>query len=198
MGLDKRLVFEYDDEGISLYISYEGKSILYKSWKIIGAMIHNNLFTEKPFLDRRVEQFADYVYATFDEDRKQGRMKSFGDYYYPAMVSVCTDVKFRFLSEGYSDSPDAVEYGKTSMLSTMETDFYKGKSIKNAGSFKEASMCAHPLGQCAEQHAANDLLQQKGASYLDVKTDIFFSKAVRPVSGKEYDPCPNCKKLFNL
>lgn len=158
----------------------------------------NNLFRDKALLDKRVETFADYVYATFDDDRIHGRMKSFEQYYFPAMVSVCTDVNSSFHAEGFADSPDAHEYGKTSMLSTMEADFFQRKSIKSADAFKKASLCAHPLGQCAEQHAANDLLQFRGATYLNIKTDIFFSKAVRPVGGIVFDPCDNCKKLFDL
>ena len=158
----------------------------------------NNSFQGKSLLDKRVEQFSDFVYATFDDDRIHGRMKSFGDYYYPAMVSVCTDADSRFQSEGFADTPKAEEYGKTSLLNTMETDFFKGRRIKDADSFKKASLCTFPLGQCAEQHAVNDLLLQRGAAYLNIKTDIFFSKAIRPVNGKVFDPCDNCKKLFDL
>ena len=158
----------------------------------------NNSFSGKHLLDKRVEKFADYVYATFDDDRTQGRMKSFGEYYYPAMVSVCTDVNSRFASEGFADSPDVYEYSKTSLLSEMEADFYQRRRIKDTDAFKKASLCTHPLGQCAEQHAANDLLRQRGAAYLNIKKDIFFSKAVRPVNGKVFDPCDNCKKLFDL
>lgn len=158
----------------------------------------NNSFIGKPDLDSRVDQYADYVYATFDSDRINGKMKSFGDYYYPAMVSVCSDINSKFQSEGFSYSPKVDEYGRTSMLRTMEADFYHGKRIKDTDSFKKASLSTHPLGQCAEQHAANDLLQQKGAAYMDIKKDIFFSKAVRPVNRRECDPCSNCKKLFDL
>ena len=159
----------------------------------------NDSFSGKTILDNRVEQFADSVFATFDQDRIHGRMKSFGgEYYYPAMVSVCTDVNSRFPSEGLADSPDADEYGKTSMLRTMEADLYQGRRIKDADAFKEASLCIHPLGQCAEQHAANSLLQQDGAAYLNIKKDIFFSKSVRPLNMKEFPPCDNCKKLFDL
>ena len=158
----------------------------------------NDSFHGKTLLDKRVEQFADSVYATFDDDRIHGRMKSFGEYYYPAMVLVCTDANFKFPSEGFADSPDADEYSKTSMLSTMEADFYQSRRIKDADGFKKASLCIHPLGQCAEQHAANDLLKMKGAANLNIKKDIFFSKAVRPVNMKDFPPCDNCKKLFDL
>ncbi len=158
----------------------------------------NNSFPGKPYLDERVERFADLVYATFDNDRVNGMMKSFGDYYFPAMVSVCTDVNFNFLSEGFADSPDVNEYKKTSMLNTMEVDFYQRRRIKGVDDFKNVSLCKHPLGQCAEQHAANDLLQTKKTENLDIKRDIFFSKAVRPVNMIEFSPCDNCKKLFDL
>jgi len=77
---------------------------------------NNNTFPVKPYLDVQVDKYADYVYATFEYDRINGRMKSFGDFYYPAMVSVCTDICNQFLSEGFADSPKADEYGKTSLL----------------------------------------------------------------------------------
>lgn len=161
-------------------------------------MKQNNTFPNKPFLDNRVDQFADYVYATFDDDRINGRMKSFGDYYYPAMVSVCSDASCRHLSEGFADSPNAAEYRKTSILGTMEAVFFQKQSIKDTDAFKKASLCTHPLGQCSEQHAANNLLQMRGAANLDIKKDIFFSKAVRPVNMRVFPPCDNCQKLFDL
>lgn len=158
----------------------------------------NKSFPGKPSLDKRVEQFADLVYATFDDDRINGRMKSFGEYYYPAMVSVCTDVSSRLHSEGFADTPDVNEYRKTSMLSTMEADFYQRRRIMDIDDFKKVSLCRHPLGQCAEQHAANDLLQSRRTVFLDIKKDLFFSKSVRPVNMIEFPPCDNCKKLFDL
>ena len=158
----------------------------------------NDSFAGKVALDCRVEKYADYVYATFEQDRIQGKVKSFGGYYYPAMVSVCTDALQRFNTEGYADSPDAAEYAKTSLLGTMENDFNGGGNIKSKDTFKKISLCIHPLGQCAEQHAANELLQVKGAENLDIKQEVFFSKAIRPATLKDYPPCANCQKLFDL
>lgn len=158
----------------------------------------NNSFQAKPYLDTQVDKYADYVYATFEYDRINGRMKSFGDYYYPAMVSICTDINNQFQAEGYSDSPIADEYGKTLLLKAMEDDFNQGNSIRDANTFKKVSLCGHPLGQCAEQHAANDLLQINGAENITIKSEIFFSKAVRPVNRKVFGSCDNCKKLFDM
>ena len=106
----------------------------------------NNSFSGKHLLDKRVEKFADYVYATFDDDRTQGRMKSFGEYYYPAMVSVCTDVNSRFASEGFADSPDVYEYSKTSLLSEMEADFYQRRRIQGYRCIQESIAMYSPLG----------------------------------------------------
>lgn len=60
---------------------------------------NNNTFPAKPYLDAQVDKYADYVYATFEYDRINWRMKSFGDYYYPAMVSVCIDIDNQFHAE---------------------------------------------------------------------------------------------------
>lgn len=160
---------------------------------------NNNSFPAKPYLDAQVDKYADYVYATFEYDRINGRMKSFGDFYYPAMVSVCTDIDNQFQAEGFADSPKVDEYGKTSLLKAMEDDFNQSKPIRSLNAFKKVSLCnGYPLGQCSEQHAANDLLQINDAERLNIKSEIFFSKAVRPANRKDFDPCDNCKKLFDM
>ena len=87
----------------------------------------NNTFHAKAYLDTQVDKYADYVYATFEYDRINGRMKSFGDYYYPAMVSVCTDIDNHFQTEGFADSPKADEYGKTPLLKALQDDCFLGQ-----------------------------------------------------------------------
>lgn len=65
-----------------------------------------------------------------------------------------------------------------------------------------------PIGQCAEPHAANKVLQNRHHTTMGIE-DLSFSHAFRPrtkniIGGKtlgkitKYAYCENCKKVFNI
>ena len=51
----------------------------------------------------------------------------------------------------------------------------------------------YPIGNCAEQHAANIYMKQCGANDLN---DLYFSMAMRPRTKEVFDYCDNCKDTF--
>ena len=51
-----------------------------------------------------------------------------------------------------------------------------------------------PLGQCAEQHAANTVLINNAAAIID---DIQFSDAIKFKTGLIRNYCNNCKSIFD-
>ena len=112
------------------------------------------------------------------------------------MCDICTDENVTMFAESYSKTPSLVEYNSTRMLDIMAHDFEFPE--KKAEFFRSKSMCKHPIGQCAEQHAANDLLKLVGNG-LNIKSELYFGKPVRTATGEDNIAyCDNCNNLFNL
>ena len=156
---------------------------------------NNSTFQSKAALDTECEKYADDIFALFETYRDGKSKPWFNGHYYPAMCDVCTDDDVTMFAQSYSKSPTIKEYDETRMLDIMVHDF--GFPSKKYNYFSDNSRCDHPVGQCAEQHAANILLKEVNP-LLDVKQDIYFSKAIRPSTGEEFDYCDNCKVLFDL
>lgn len=109
---------------------------------------------------------------------------SFWDY--PAMASVCKWVgnnkKYRGCSKKANDSnyPDSILKKELLLLGSI------GSSNKK--------FCKYPIGNCAEPHAARELLKNE-RHCRDLK-DIHFSVAMRPRTREIFPPCENCKRVF--
>ena len=107
---------------------------------------------------------------------------------YPAMVASCCRSEIETPLEiftAYSESPKVAGYN-----SKLK------KHLTNVGQLGTIiPSCKNPIGQCAEQHAAEKLLQKR-KNYI-VK-NILFSTAFRPRTSEIFDYCENCIKLFNL
>lgn len=107
---------------------------------------------------------------------------------YPAMMVSCcrSDIENPLeIFTAHSESPSVAEY--TSKL--------KNHLAKMGQLGTIIPSCKNPIGQCAEQHAA-EILLQKRKSYI-VK-NILFSTAFRPRTSEIFDYCDNCIKIFNL
>ena len=107
---------------------------------------------------------------------------------YPAMVVSCcrSDIETPLeIFTAYSESPQTACY-----TSKLNKDLAK---IGNLGTIDQS--CKNPIGQCAEQHAAEKLLNKR-KSYI-VK-NILFSTAFRPRTSEMFDYCENCIRIFNL
>lgn len=159
--------------------------------------------TGKNRLDIEARRYSFLVYDYFDLYRKNGWGKLFGRYYYPAMIAICCDKDEKMIRGSFSDKGSVEEYKLTGMLNEMAVDFNNGQPIIDKEAFREKSLNKYPIGQCAEQHATNELLfcerwDKSINKVLDIKTDVYFSIAVRPSTGEVFDYCENCKKLFNL
>lgn len=162
---------------------------------------NNSSFHGKPILDGYVRRFMESVYGYYDFLRVAGYPPAFGKYYYPAMVASCCDSKEKHYAHSISDMPYVSEYGRTPLLRAMEKAFYGGTPIKDFRLMPRKYGLNYSVGQCAEQHAANDLLFVHNImehKYPDIKRDIYFSDAIRPATGEVFPYCPICKKLFQL
>ena len=107
---------------------------------------------------------------------------------YPAMMVSCcrSDLESPLeIFTAYSESPQIAGY-----TSKLKKDLDK---LGNLGTISQ--LCKNPIGQCAEQHAAEKLLQKR-KNYI-VK-NILFSTAFRPRTSEIFDYCENCINIFNL
>lgn len=117
------------------------------------------------------------------------RKKDPEDKDYPAMmVSCCVSPSNSSLKiyTKHSCKPLKKFYKNTSLITEMELLGKIGKGSK---------ICANPVGQCAEQHAAEMLLRDN-PTYPIKK--ILFSTAFRPRTNEAFDYCDNCIKIFNI
>ena len=150
----------------------------------------------KAAIDKESERYAEEVYYLFDGYR-QMNLGYFGNRYYPTMTCVCTDSNNTILGEDYSRRPCMKEYDETQMLNEMGRQFCPNGVVVKWQDLVVNSHYAYPIGQCAEQHAANELL--KGLRIcLDIKNDILFGKPIRCVTGEDDVYCQNCKELFDI
>lgn len=157
----------------------------------------NDKYPGKRRLDNEVEMYSEHVYGYFDYLRQIGKGVKFGrNYFYPAMVAVCTDGRLRSCRD-YSHRAIVDEYKRTIMHKEMEKRFGK---ISSRNDFRKLSKERFPIGQCAEQHAAQQLLLYPPLrhSHINIQRDMFFSKAMRPSTGEVFPYCENCKALFDL
>ena len=61
-----------------------------------------------------------------------------------------------------------------------------GESCKKPG-------CRYIIGNCAEQHAANNYMKNYNETILG---NLYFTKAMRPRTKQIFEYCDNCKDTF--
>lgn len=136
-------------------------------------------YMDRYLLSIEIPQKCDEVLRT-----TKGRVKD-----YPAMVASCcrNDIATPLeIFTAYSESPQIAGY--TSKLT---------KDLAKIGKLGTTMVqtCRNPIGQCAEQHAAEKLLQKRKRFIVK---NILFSTAFRPRTSEAFDYCDNCIKIFNL
>ena len=70
----------------------------------------NTKFTGKNKLDMEARKYSWTVYDYFDSYRKNGWGKSFGRYYYPAMIAICCDKDEKMIRYIYREEPEQISY----------------------------------------------------------------------------------------
>lgn len=104
---------------------------------------------------------------------------------YPAIIVGCHKCDENFWIIDSARSP--VNYPFVDELRNVLT--------KNLGSIgTKSKLCDNIIGQCAEPHAANEILEAEGCAIKDLK----FSLAMRPRTQTYYPYCENCKAVFKL
>ena len=111
-------------------------------------------------LDAESIRFSDEVFYIFDTYRDWQTNHHFRNKYYPTITCVCTDSNETLLGEDYSHRPCMKDYNKTQMLQEMGSQFCPNGVVSCFDDLKINSHFDYPIGQCAEQHAANEVLKK--------------------------------------
>lgn len=102
---------------------------------------------------------------------------------YPACISICYGLKKKGFAKGYSHRPEG-----TWWFSTLE---HKMQSLGTIG--HPTKYDDNVLGNCAEQHSANNYMNQYNEPCL---SNLHFSPTIRPRTGQIIDACGNCEQIF--
>lgn len=110
--------------------------------------------------------------------------------------------EFSAVVSGCQDPPSNIEYiglngcNTTSWNKELESACMR-KLGGPIGGKSSVTGCKNVIGHCAEQHAANSVMNDlyKGGISRDVE-QLTFSKAFRPRTMKTIDYCANCETLF--
>lgn len=113
--------------------------------------------------------------------------KDTGTWYwdYPATAAICHDRGRSMKKSSYSHRPKSNEFHQV-LDRKLRVLGEIGKQPKIPGK-------RYPIGNCAEQHAANSFMKQYGENDLN---NLYFSKAMRPRTKEVFDYCDNCKDTF--
>ena len=107
----------------------------------------------------------------------------------PPAVCSCMSLRTRTFSYGIAGNINT-RFRKILNVQLKNLGYIYGKS-----SSSRKSNCTYPLGNCAEIHAANNLLKKKGNNGLQLGS-ILFGVAIRPRTMQIILPCENCSTVF--
>ena len=133
-------------------------------------------------MDSQIRKYCQHIIKSQLKVLRYDKQK--GKYWdYPAMASICHDKEYKKMKRGYSHSPKETKWNQ----------ILRKKMEKLASIGKRSRKEPYIVGNCAEQHAGNNYMNK----YMekDLK-QLYFSKAVRPRTMQEFDPCENCKYIF--
>lgn len=106
-------------------------------------------------------------------------------YDYPAMAAICHNRTCTIKRSSYSHRPQSSEFHLVLERKLL--------SLGSMGEKPSLEGRRYPIGNCAEQHAANIYMKQ--CSENDLKR-LYFSKAMRPRTKEVFNSCDNCKDIF--
>jgi hypothetical protein len=101
----------------------------------------------------------------------------------PAMATICHDGNRKKVKRGYSHSPNGTKWNATLRLNLLK--------LGEIG--KHSRKCNYIIGNCSEQHAANNYMNCYGENDFN---KLSFTESVRPRTMQIFPSCENCKSLF--
>lgn len=102
-------------------------------------------------------------------------------------------------SDNATASGHSGEARKNSFSKTELNVYLKDKLGNDLGKRSNVKGCGYPIGNCAEDHAANNLLRKNAKKATDKNINkIKFSKAYYTRTGVSLEYCDNCTTAFNI
>ena len=173
MAFDYREIIEYNRGIYHLQLFLDNLLVLFNNPSVRGRVkrsrMENNIIVNTPEEDekRKKDYPAAVVLCCLKEDKLEDR----------------TCIPPFYYGESANEK-DSRKYKNQILLFFFEA---------LGGLWKKNKMCKNPIGNCAEQHAAEILLNNNPKCGPH---DIIFSSAFRPRTDEIIPYCANCKKLF--
>ena len=142
---------------------------------MIQKRMHNKLSKAAEYEARRIGNRVQERYLC------RGRIPKENDY--PAVAAACSSFFIPIIYLDHSRGARTQHIQKQLLKALLKIGPINTK-IKGCGNY---------IGHCAEQHAANKLLQEQKHSTVN---DIFFGNAYRPRTGEYIPVCEICKDVF--
>ena len=134
-------------------------------------------------MDSNIRKYCEHIMNTHKKTIKYDKKKNVWYWDYPNVASICYNSSKKIHRPGFS------HYGlKTKWAPIFITEFKK-LGVLGKGSIHDKN----PIGNCAEQHSANNLIRVCNIKKLN---HLYFSESVRPRTMEIYAPCNNCRFLF--
>ena len=141
---------------------------------------------KRPFNpDKEVCDYCDHIMHAHIQVLRENKDERTWYWDYPAMAAICHDERCLVKRASFSHRADRSEFHPV-LEQKMGTLGIIGKRPLMDGN-------RFPIGNCAEQHAANIFMKQFDVNDLN---DLYFSKAMRPRTKEVFDYCDNCKDIF--
>ncbi len=174
-----------------ILIKRYGNSIeLSKREGVITYMDLMLLYEDKPRIIKSISRLRE-IREIMRQKGVKNVKKDKDEHDYPAMIcrccsTKCIENKSMFVSYyGHAKSNNKKFYRNAQLVKKMD-------EIGGVG--KHNSSCKYPVGQCAEQHAAQFLLNKEMCSL----NEIIYSTPIRPRDNSTHDHCNNCKHILGL
>lgn len=170
---------------------YENSIEFSKSEGIVTYLDLMLYYEDKPRIIDIISRLRKYR-ETMRQNGKKNVKVDKDDRDYPAMIcrccpEKCIDQKLPFVSFfGHAKGNNKKFYRNQQLLNKMN-------QIGGVGNINES--CTYPVGQCAEQHAAQFLLNKVPTCNLN---EILYSTPMRPRDNSFHANCNNCKDILGL
>lgn len=132
---------------------------------------------------KELKKYAKEIRLQLESVLRRNNQKHSKFWDFPACISICYGVNDMLFAKGYSHSPAGTRW-----YPTLE---HKMSSIGHIG--YPTQYCINSLGNCAEQHSANNYMNKYHEPRL---ANLHFSTTIRPRTGQVIDACGNCKNIF--
>lgn len=135
-------------------------------------------------MDNRIREYCNHICETQIKVLRIDQRTKVKFWDLPAMAVICHNEQHTKFAKGYSHKPQGTKWN--SILK---------RELKKLGKIGQKSNIGkkYIIGNCAEQHAGNNYMNQMHVNKLD---DLYFTEAVRPRTMEIFPYCENCKRVF--